>query len=86
MKKICVPVFVAVALFSAVTIAHAAGRPITVTDLLSMPRISEPQISPDGARVIYAHADRRSANIGALQISRVSVGAHGAGAREQSIH
>ena len=31
----------------------AAGRPITVTDLLSLQRVSDPQVSPDGARVLY---------------------------------
>jgi len=33
--------------------AAAAGRPITVTDLLSLQRVSDPQVSPDGARVVY---------------------------------
>ena len=56
MKNIRVPVVVAFALCGAVPIAHGAGRPIAVTDLLSMPRISEPQISPDGARVLYTVA------------------------------
>jgi dipeptidyl aminopeptidase/acylaminoacyl peptidase len=31
----------------------AAGRPITSADLLAMARISDPQISPDGTRVLY---------------------------------
>jgi dipeptidyl aminopeptidase/acylaminoacyl peptidase len=35
------------------TPAFAAGRPITTNDLLSLARISEPQLSPDGARVVY---------------------------------
>ncbi len=34
----------------------AAGRAITIDDLLAMHRISEPQISPDGTRVIYTVA------------------------------
>lgn len=33
--------------------ARAAGRPITTTDLLAMQRVSEPQLSPDGSRVLY---------------------------------
>src|SRR5438094_2785026 len=33
--------------------AFAAGRAITTDDLLSLARISEPQLSPDGARVVY---------------------------------
>jgi dipeptidyl aminopeptidase/acylaminoacyl peptidase len=36
-----------------VSVARAAGRPITITDLLAMHRISEPQISPDGKQVLY---------------------------------
>ena len=36
--------------------ADAAGRPITVNDLLSLPRISEPRLSPDGTRVVYTVA------------------------------
>lgn len=36
--------------------ARAAGRPIAITDLLALHRISEPQISPDGAQVLYTVA------------------------------
>jgi dipeptidyl aminopeptidase/acylaminoacyl peptidase len=36
--------------------AVAAGRPITVNDLLAMDRISEPQLSADGARAVYSVA------------------------------
>ena len=36
--------------------ATAAGRPITITDLLSLHRVSDPQVSPDGARVLYTVA------------------------------
>ena len=39
-----------------VAAANAAGRPITVADLLSIPRISEPQLSPDGTRAVYTLA------------------------------
>ena len=35
---------------------QAAGRPITANDLLSMERLSEPQLSPDGTRAIYTVA------------------------------
>src|ERR1700730_9063052 len=38
------------------TVAQAAGRPITANDLLSMERLSEPQLSPDGARAVYTVA------------------------------
>ena len=36
--------------------AAAAGRPITVNDLLAMDRVSEPQLSADGARAVYSVA------------------------------
>jgi dipeptidyl aminopeptidase/acylaminoacyl peptidase len=42
--------------FQPVATADAAGRPITVNDLLSMSRISDPQLSPDGTRVLYTVA------------------------------
>jgi dipeptidyl aminopeptidase/acylaminoacyl peptidase len=38
------------------TAVHAAGRPINVTDLLAMDRLSEPQLSPDGRRAVYTVA------------------------------
>jgi dipeptidyl aminopeptidase/acylaminoacyl peptidase len=44
------------ALLLPVTVAAAAGRPIAVSDLLAMRRISDPRISPDGALVLYTVA------------------------------
>ena len=44
--------FVSVLLLSAAPV-FAAGRPITANDLLSLARISEPQLSPDLTRVVY---------------------------------
>src|SRR5437867_3162472 len=38
------------------TASQAAGRPIAVTDLLGMERLSEPQLSPDGTRAAYTVA------------------------------
>jgi dipeptidyl aminopeptidase/acylaminoacyl peptidase len=38
------------------TSALAAGRPITPADLLAMARVSDPQSSPDGTRVLYTVA------------------------------
>lgn len=37
--------------------ATAAGRPITVEDFLSMHRLSDPEISPDGRWIAYVVAD-----------------------------
>ena len=36
--------------------AAAAGRPISANDLLAMERVSEPQLSADGARAVYSVA------------------------------
>ena len=41
---------------SLTTSAAAAGRPIAVEDLLSLQRVSDPQLSPDGTRVLYTVA------------------------------
>jgi dipeptidyl aminopeptidase/acylaminoacyl peptidase len=32
---------------------HAAGRPITIDDLLDVKAVSDPQLSPDGTQVVY---------------------------------
>ena len=57
MKFLIAPsVAVACAFSIAAAPALAAGRPITVNDLLSIPRISEPRLSPDGTRVVYTLA------------------------------
>jgi len=36
--------------------AFAAGRPITVPDLLALQRVSDPQLAPDGTRALYSVA------------------------------
>ena len=38
--------------------ALAAGRPMTVDDLLAVKAVSDPQVSPDGTRVVYVVAER----------------------------
>jgi dipeptidyl aminopeptidase/acylaminoacyl peptidase len=43
----------ALILLLAATPAFSAGRPMTPADLLSLARISEPRLSPDGTRVVY---------------------------------
>jgi dipeptidyl aminopeptidase/acylaminoacyl peptidase len=50
MTRIPLAVLAAVA---SVTLAHAAGRPIAIDDLLSLERVSDPQLSPDGAYAAY---------------------------------
>src|SRR5262245_46206684 len=49
-------VFAAVFSLAVAAEAAAAGRPITPADLLALARISDPQLSPDGARVLYTVA------------------------------
>jgi dipeptidyl aminopeptidase/acylaminoacyl peptidase len=56
------------------TPAFGAGRPITVADLMAMERVSEPQVSPDGTRVVYTvsvpdlSANRVSRNVWILAV------------------
>src|SRR5262245_7852849 len=47
------PALTLVVSLAGVTGVQAAGRPIAITDLLAMDRVSEPQVSPDGTRVVY---------------------------------
>jgi dipeptidyl aminopeptidase/acylaminoacyl peptidase len=54
-KRLCVACIVAICAAGSSS-ALAAGRPITGADLLALQRISDPQISPDGTRVLYTVA------------------------------
>ena len=53
----------------------AAGRPITVPDLLALQRVSDPQVSPDGTRVLYTvatpdlAANRMARNVWVVPVS-----------------
>src|SRR6476469_3626735 len=57
------------------TLAEAGRRrPITATDLLSAQRVSDPQLSPDGSRVVYSVAvPDRTANRMARDVWMVSM-------------
>ena len=37
--------------------AGKSGAPFTVEDLVRMKRVSDPQVSPDGARVVYVQRE-----------------------------
>ena len=55
--------------------AVAAGRPITPSDLVAMARISDPQLSPDGSRVLYTVAvPDMTANRTTRDVWMVSIG------------
>lgn len=54
MKRVFAAVSTAFAIAAAAP--AAAARPITVQDLLKIPRVSEPRISTDGRRVVYTVA------------------------------
>ncbi|MEY2855679.1 MAG: Prolyl tripeptidyl peptidase precursor [Pseudomonadota bacterium] len=54
LSSLLIPVFAVIACLGPV--ASAAGRPMSVEDLLRLQRISDPQISPDGRHVLYAVA------------------------------
>jgi dipeptidyl aminopeptidase/acylaminoacyl peptidase len=47
------PVLTLVLTVAATCAAEAAGRPMTAADLQAIERISDPQVSPDGGRVVY---------------------------------
>jgi len=50
-----------------------APRTMTLVDLLDVPRVSEPQLSPDGAQVLYVRSDADwNANRGVSHIWRVN--------------
>src|SRR5258708_26692118 len=55
MRKVLFAALAIVGFFRA-PVAVAAGRPITVPDLLALQRIGDPQVSPDGARALYTVA------------------------------
>jgi dipeptidyl aminopeptidase/acylaminoacyl peptidase len=46
----------AVAIAAGSSTASAAGRPITIDDLLAFERLGDPQLAPDGTRVLYTVA------------------------------
>ena len=57
MKTMCSAcVLCSAVLVAAIDVGAAAGRAIAPADLLSLARISEPQVSPDGTRVVYTVA------------------------------
>ncbi|MCC7241796.1 MAG: hypothetical protein IT180_07710 [Acidobacteria bacterium] len=37
--------------------AALAQRPMSIVDLISVPVVSDPQLSPDGANLVYVQAD-----------------------------
>jgi dipeptidyl aminopeptidase/acylaminoacyl peptidase len=43
--------------FSLCTFAAAEPRPMTLVDLMNVPLVSDPQISPDGRQVLYVRSD-----------------------------
>jgi dipeptidyl aminopeptidase/acylaminoacyl peptidase len=47
----------AVGLFAAAILTAQAPRPMGIVDLLNVPRLSEPRLSPDGREVVFTRAD-----------------------------
>src|ERR1700693_2079037 len=47
-----------------ISVAAAAGRPISETDIFSFQWLANPQISPDGSRVVYVHVTVNSKHDG----------------------
>src|SRR5690242_10764798 len=51
-------ILAAAALLAGGIVARAqAPRPMAIVDLLNVPRLTEPRLSPDGREVVYARAD-----------------------------
>ena len=53
----CLAAGLAVVLAAAPLAAVAAGAPLTVEDLVRLKRVSDPQLSPDGRRVVYVQRE-----------------------------
>ena len=52
------PLAAAIVLLGAAAGVHTqAPRPMSIVDLLDLPRLGDPQVSPDGHQVIYTRAD-----------------------------
>jgi dipeptidyl aminopeptidase/acylaminoacyl peptidase len=49
-------VFAALAAFTVMPFA-AAQRPMTLVDVLNVPRVSDPQLSPDGRQILFVQSD-----------------------------
>src|SRR5579862_8859041 len=47
-----------------ISLAAAAGRPISETDIFSFQWIANPSISPDGAQIVYVHVQVNSKHDG----------------------
>src|SRR4051812_40468286 len=50
------PALLLVVALCAVAAPAAAQKPMTLVDLLNIPRLSEPHLSPDGRDVVYVQA------------------------------
>jgi len=52
-RRVIVFVFVVIGAMSAVSLLGQQPRPMTLIDVLSVPGLSEPQLSPDGTQLLY---------------------------------
>jgi dipeptidyl aminopeptidase/acylaminoacyl peptidase len=53
-----IPIAVVVCLLGSITgVRTQAPRPMGIVDLLNIPRLADPQVSPDGREVVYTRAD-----------------------------
>jgi dipeptidyl aminopeptidase/acylaminoacyl peptidase len=73
------PLLCALFLSAAVTVAHAAEpRPMGAVDLLEVPRLSDPQLSPDGGQILYVVSEASwKANRAVGHIHRVNADGSG---------
>ena len=48
---------VVIATIGAAAIRAQSPRPMSIVDLLSLPRLTEPQLSPDGRDIVFTRSD-----------------------------
>jgi dipeptidyl aminopeptidase/acylaminoacyl peptidase len=56
-KTVVLHLVVAIAVAGAASVRAQSPRPMGIVDLLSLPRLTEPQLSPDGRDVVFTRSD-----------------------------
>ncbi len=75
------PLLLALALLAAPAAAPAGRHPLTIDDLLALPRVGDPDLSPDGTQIAFTVA-RAAPDGGGLRSSLWVVGARGGDPRQ----
>ena len=56
-RSFCVSLLSLFVLFPPASPLHAQKRPMTILDLMAVPSVGDPQISPDGTRLLYVKSE-----------------------------